>query len=192
MAHLVPPERTGWVSGEVSRWTQFILSTPVVVWVGLAIFYRGWRSVLNRHFNMFTLIAHGRRRRLSVQRRRRCSSRLFPPSFQPHGKVDIYFEAAAVIVVLVLLGQVLELRARQRTGSAIRALLDLAPRTARVVAMARKGSAARLSACRRPAAGAPGDKVPVDGKVVEGRTSVDESMITGEPIPVEKETGDRQ
>ena len=193
MAHLVPCVSTReWVSGEVSRWTQFILSTPVVLWAGWPFFRRGWRSLVNRHLNMFTLIAMGVGAAYLFSAVAMLFPGVFPASFARHGKVDIYFEAAAVIVVLVLLGQVLELRARQRTGSAIRALLDLAPRTARVLRNGEEhevpldsvkvGDRLRVR---------PGDKVPVDGKVVEGRTSVDESMITGEPMPAEKGVGDK-
>jgi P-type Cu+ transporter len=193
MAHLVPSlSQIEWVSGEVSRWTQFILSTPVVLWAGWPFFQRGWRSLVNRHLNMFTLIAMGVGAAYLFSAVAMLFPSVFPASFARHGKVDIYFEAAAVIVVLVLLGQVLELRARQRTGSAIRSLLNLAPRTARVLRNGEEhevpldsvevGDRLRVR---------PGDKVPVDGKVVEGRSSVDESMITGEPIPSEKTVGDK-
>jgi Cu+-exporting ATPase len=193
MAHLVPSlSHTEWVSGEVSRWTQFILSTPVVLWAGWPFIQRAWRSLVNRHLNMFTLIAMGVGAAYLFSTVAMMFPGVFPASFARHGKVDIYFEASAVIVVLVLLGQVLELRARQRTGSAIRALLDLAPRTAFVVCdgeekevpldSVKVGNRLRVR---------PGDKVPVDGNIVEGRTSVDESMITGEPIPAEKGVGDK-
>ncbi len=193
MAHLVPSlSHSEWVSGEVSRWAQFVLSTPVVLWAGWPFFQRGWRSLVNRHLNMFTLIAMGVGAAYVFSAVAMLFPGVFPASFARHGKVDIYFEAAAVIVVLVLLGQVLELRARKRTGSAIRALLGLAPRTARVLRNGEEhevpldsvkvGDRLRVR---------PGDKVPVDGNVVEGRTNVDESMITGEPIPVEKGIGDK-
>jgi P-type Cu+ transporter len=193
MAHLVP----AWgdlesLSGSASRWSQFILSTPVVLWAGWPFFQRGWRSIVNRHLNMFTLIAMGVGAAYLFSAVAMLFPGLFPPSFARHGKVDIYFEAAAVIVVLVLLGQVLELRARKRTGSAIRALLNLAPRTARVLRngdehevpleLVKVGNQLRVR---------PGDKVPVDGTVIEGRSSVDESMITGEPMPVDKSAGDK-
>ena len=193
MAHLVPAWRqVEWISGNVSRWTQFILSTPVVLWAGWPFFQRGWASLVNRHLNMFTLIAMGVGAAYLFSAAAMLFPNLFPPSFARHGRVDIYFEAAAVIVVLVLLGQVLELRARKRTGSAIRALLNLAPPTARVLRngeehetpldMVKVGDHLKVR---------PGDKVPVDGKVVEGRSSVDESMITGEPIPAEKAVGEK-
>jgi P-type Cu+ transporter len=193
MAHLIPAlSHSEWLSGSVSRWTQFILSTPVVLWAGWPFFQRGWRSLVNRHLNMFTLIAMGVGAAYIFSAVAMLFPGIFPASFARHGRVDIYFEAAAVIVVLVLLGQVLELRARKRTGSAIRALLNLAPRTARAIRdgeehevpldSVRTGDRLRVR---------PGDKVPVDGKIVEGRSSVDESMITGEPIPAEKAGGDK-
>ena len=193
MAHLVPSlGQTEWVSGEVSRWTQFILSTPVVLWAGWPFFQRGWRSLVNRHLNMFTLIAMGVGAAYLFSAVAMLFPGVFPASFARHGKVDIYFEASAVIVVLVLLGQVLELRARQRTGSAIRSLLNLAPRTARVLRNNEEHEV-RLDAVKvgDRVRVRPGDKVPVDGKVVEGQTSVDESMLTGEPMPVEKRVGDK-
>jgi len=190
MAHVAPsvPE---WIAGEWSRWIQFILSTPVVLWAGWPFFQRGWQSVRNRTLNMFTLIAMGVGVAYFYSAVVMLAPNVFPTSFQQHGKIDIYFEAAAVITVLVLLGQVLELRARSRTGSAIRALLNLAPTVARIVrdgeehdvplGQVQPGDRLRVR---------PGEKIPVDGKVLEGRTSVDESMITGESIPVEKAVGD--
>jgi len=180
------------VKGDVSRWLQFILSTPVALWCGWPFFQRGWQSLVNRSLNMFTLIAMGVGVAYSYSAVVMLLPQIFPASFAAHGKIGIYFEAAAIITVLVLLGQVLELRARSRTGSAIRALLDLAPNTARLVRdgeerdvpldQVQKGDHLRVR---------PGEKVPVDGRVIDGRTSIDESMITGEPIPVEKATGDR-
>ena len=191
MWHIVPnaPE---WVQGDLSRWGQFILSTPVVLWGGWPFFKRGWQSLVNRSLNMFTLIAIGVGAAYFYSAVVMLLPQIFPPSFSAHGKIGIYFEAAAIITVLVLLGQVLELRARSRTGSAIRALLDLAPNTARVIRdgeerdvsldQVQKGDRLRVR---------PGEKVPVDGRVIDGRTSIDEAMITGEAIPVEKATGDR-
>jgi P-type Cu+ transporter len=191
MAH-VAPRTPEWVAGEWSRWIQFILSTPVVLWAGWPFFQRGWQSVRNRSLNMFTLIAMGVGVAYFYSAMVMLAPGVFPRSFAGHGKIDIYFEAAAVITVLVLLGQVLELRARSRTGGAIRALLNLAPTVARVVRdgeerdvpleQVQRGDRLRVR---------PGEKIPVDGKVLEGRTSVDESMITGESIPVEKTIGDR-
>jgi Cu+-exporting ATPase len=191
MAHIFPAA-PHWVEGDISRWTQFILSTPVVLWCGWPFFVRGWQSILHRSLNMFTLIAIGVGAAYFFSAVVMLLPQFFPPSFAEHGKIGVYFEAAAIITVLVLLGQVLELRARSRTGSAIRALLDLAPKTARVVLdgeeqdvpleQVLKGEHLRVR---------PGEKVPVDGRVVEGRTSIDESMISGEPMPVEKTSGDR-
>ena len=122
-----------WISGDPSRWLQFILSTPVVLWGGWPFFVRGWQSVRNRSLNMFTLIAMGVGVAYFYSAVAMLFPRLFPPSFQEHGKIGVYFESAAIITVLVLLGQMLELRARSRTGSAIRALLDLAPQKAHVI-----------------------------------------------------------
>ena len=191
MAHLVPAWRHAeWAAGDVSRWTQFLLSTPVVLWAGWPFFVRGWRSVLNRSLNMFTLIALG----VGAAYLFSAAAMLFPGAFPAGpghgGKPGLYFEAAAVILVLVLLGQGLELRARQRTSGAIRALLGLAAKSARRITPAgdedvaldavQSGDLLRVR---------PGEKVPVDGEVVEGRAAVDESMLTGEPLPVEKLAG---
>jgi len=193
MAHLVPaigPD--SWVMSDASRWIQFALSTPVVLWAGWPFFKRGWRSIVTLHLNMFTLIAIGVGAAFVFSAVAMLMPGLFPPTMQHEGKVDIYFEAAAMVTVLVLLGQVLELRARSRTGSAIKALLHLAPPTARQVAaggdhevpldQVKVGDWLRV---------VPGDKVPVDGAVVEGHSSVEESMITGEPLPVQKSVGDK-
>ena len=164
----------------------------MVVWAGWPFFRRGWRSIVTRHLNMFTLIAIGVGAAYIFSAVAMLMPGLFPHAMQHGGKVAIYFEAAAVIVVLVLLGQVLELRARSRTGSAIKALLNLAPPTARKVLpggdhevpldQVKVGDQLRV---------VPGDKVPVDGVVLEGRSNVEESMITGEPLPVEKTVGDK-
>ena len=193
MAHIIPGlGHESWVMGDTSRWIQFILSTPIVLWAGWPFFKRGWRSIVTRHLNMFTLIAIGIGTAYLFSAAVMLMPGKFPNSFAPDGKVGIYFEAAAVIVVLVLLGQVLELRARSKTGSAIRALLNLAPQTARVV----QDGEERDVPLESVQAGAklrvrPGEKIPVDGVLLDGKTSVDESMITGEPIPVEKGAGDR-
>ncbi len=191
MGHLVPSS-PDWIEGDLSRWAQFILSTPVVLWAGWPFFKRGWQSIRNRSLNMFTLIALGVGAAWFFSAAVMLLPGIFPPSFQADGKVGVYFEAAAVITVLVLLGQVLEGRARSRTGSAIRALLNLAPNTARLLRdgeeidvpldQIEKNDRLRVR---------PGEKVPVDGRVLEGRTSIDESMITGEPMPVTKSTDDR-
>ena len=191
MEHIAPhaPE---WVGGELSRWIQFFLSTPVVLWAGWPFFQRGWQSLVNRSLNMFTLIAMGVGVAWTYSAVVMLAPGIFPPSFAGHGKIGIYFEAAAVITVLVLLGQVLELRARSRTGSAIRALLDLAPQKARVL----RSGEEREVALDEVQTGdqlrvRPGEKIPVDGKVIDGTTSIDESMITGEPMPAEKAAGDK-
>ena len=193
MAHLIPALRhENWVMGDAARWIQFVLSTPVVLWAGWPFFKRGWRSVVNRSLNMFTLIAIGVGAAYLFSVTVMLMPGAFPSSFAADGRVGIYFESAAVIVVLVLLGQVLELRARSKTGSAIRALLNLAPKTARVV----QAGEERDVPLESVQAGAklrvrPGEKIPVDGVLLDGKTSVDESMITGEPLPVEKATGDK-
>jgi Cu+-exporting ATPase len=179
------------------RWLagiQLLLSTPVVLWGGWPFFARGWASLVSRHLNMFTLIAIGTGAAYLYSAFAALVPETFPASFRgPEGEVAVYFEAAAVIVTLVLMGQVLELRARSQTGAAIRALLGLAPKTARLLhddggeedvplERVRPGDRLRVR---------PGEKVPVDGVVLDGASSVDESMVTGEPIPVEKSSGDR-
>jgi Cu+-exporting ATPase len=176
-----------------SVWVQLALATPVVVWGGWPFFRRGWDSVKRRHLNMFTLIALGTGVAYLDSLVAALFPAIFPPAFRTmDGAVPLYFEAASVIVTLVLLGQVLELRARALTGGAIRALLDLAPRTARLVTPAggerdiplaeiAVGDALRVR---------PGETVPVDGIVIEGVSTLDESMLTGEPLPVEKGAGD--
>ena len=180
------------VGARARAWIEFALATPVVLWAGLPFFERAWASIHRRHLNMFTLIGMG----VGVAYLYSVAAVLFPAAFpsslRSHdGSIPLYFEPAAVIVVLVLVGQVLELRARGQTGSAIRALLGLTPKTARVV---RNGGEEELPLENvRPGDRIrvrPGERVPVDGVVIEGHSSVDESMITGEPIPVEKNTGD--
>ena len=193
MAHLIPPlGRQPWVGGNASRWMQFALATPVVGWAGWPLLHRGWRSVVTRRLNMFTLIGIGVGAAFALSAVAMLTPGIFPDTMQHGGKVAIYFESAAVIVVLVLLGQVLELRARSRTGSAIKALLNLAPPTARQVA---PGNDHEVPLDQVKVGDwlhvVPGDKVPVDGVVVEGHSSVEESMITGEPLPVEKTVGDK-
>ena len=193
MAHLIPASgHESWVMGDTSRWIQFLLSTPVVLWAGCPFFNRGWHSIVTRQLNMFTLIAIGVGTAYLFSTVVMLIPGAFPVSFAPDGKVGIYFEASAVIVVLVLFGQVLELRARSKTGSAIRALLNLAPKTARVVQDGEERDvpleSVQVGAKLRVR---PGEKIPVDGVLLDGKTSVDESMISGEPIPVEKNTGDK-
>ena len=182
-----------WIGERTARWLELILATPVVLWSGWPFLVRGWRSFRTMNLNMFSLIGMGVAAGYLFSVVAVVAPGLFPPGFRDHsGQVGVYFEAAAVIVVLVLLGQILELQARERTGSAIRALLDLAAKTARIVRSdgteeevpledVQVGDRLRVR---------PGDKVPVDGEVVGGRSSVDESMLTGEPVPVEKVAGD--
>ena len=174
-------------------WTELVLAAPVVAWAGWPFFVRGWDSVRNRSLNMFTLIAIGAATAFGYSVLATLVPSIIPLQVRgPDGAVPVYFEAAAVIVTLVLLGQVLELRARSATSGAIRALLGLAPKTARRIANGSEDDvpldAVRVGDKLRVR---PGERVPVDGVVVEGRTSVDESMITGEPIPVEKTAGDK-
>ncbi|NOT40085.1 MAG: heavy metal translocating P-type ATPase [Alphaproteobacteria bacterium] len=183
-----------WLGAGLSNWLQFALATPVVLWAGSPFFVRGWQSLVNRSLNMFTLIAMGTGIAWVYSVVATLVPGFFPPAFRDaEGAVAVYFEAAAVITVLVLLGQVLELRARENTGGAIRALLNLAPKIAHRLQAngsdedvpldeVAKGDRLRVR---------PGESVPVDGAVLEGRSNVDESMVTGEPVPVAKATGDR-
>lgn len=180
--------------GRSAVWVQLVLASVVVPWAGWPLFQRGWASLANRRLNMFSLISTGTGTAYVYSALAVLFPHLFPPSFHgAGGQPAVYFEAAASIVTLVLLGQVLELRARSRTGSAIRALLDLAPKQARIVldggreedvpvAVVRPGDRLRVR---------PGEKIPVDGIVLEGSSAVDESMVTGESIPVEKAAGSR-
>ncbi|KGH21608.1 Copper-transporting P-type ATPase [Comamonas thiooxydans] len=178
----------------LSRWLELALATPVVLWAGSVFFQRGWRSVRTWNLNMFTLIAIG----VGTAYAYSVVATLFPESFpvtfrDESGQVGVYFEVAAVITVLVLLGQVLELRAREKTGGALRALLDLAPPTARRLLPGGDDEEVALEVVQRGdrLRVRPGGKVPVDGEIVEGRSSVDESMVTGESIPVQKSAGDK-
>lgn len=185
----IPLDR--WLGPRPHLWLQLFLSTPVVLWAGWPFFQKAYASFLSGHLNMFTLIGIGTGAAYLFSLVAVLFPAVLPDNFHHNGTVPIYFEAAATIITLVLLGQVLELRARQRTGSAIRELMSLAPPTATVVRNTletevhleeiRQGDILRVR---------PGQKVPVDGKVTEGQSAVDESMITGEPLPVEKKTGD--
>jgi Cu+-exporting ATPase len=182
------------VPSELSHWLELAFATPVVLWAGWPFFQRGWRSIASWNLNMFTLIAIGVGAAYAYSVVATVVPGVFPTAFRdPSGKIGVYYEVAAVIVVLVLLGQVLELRARERTGGALRALLDLAPQTARRLTATGDEEEVPLDRVQREdrLRVRPGDKVPVDGEVLEGRSSVDESMVTGEPIPVEKTTGDK-
>ncbi len=186
LQHIVPRQ--------ISNWIQLALATPVVLWCGWPFFVRGWKSVVSRNLNMFTLIAIGTGVALIYSLVATLAPQMFPEAFrQADGSVAVYFEAAAVIVVLVLLGQVLELRAREKTSGAIRALLDLAPATAR--RLDDEGGESDVSLDQVEVGDRlrvrPGDKVPLDGEVLEGRSNVDESMVTGEPLAVSKEAGDQ-
>jgi P-type Cu+ transporter len=190
--HLIGHAFDSLVPPALNVWLQLLLATPVVLWAGWPFFQRGWASLKSRNLNMFTLIALGTGVAWAYSLLAVVAPGLFPPGFRSaQGTVAVYFEAASVITVLVLLGQVLELRARERTGGAIRALLALAPKTARRVRAdggdeeipldaVHPGDLLRLR---------PGDRVPVDGEVVEGSSAVDESMVTGESLPVEKAAG---
>ena len=195
MGDMVPGQPLRHVlSSRLVAWLQLALATPVVLWGGWPFFQRGWTSVMNRSLNMFTLIALGTGMAYVYSVVGAVMPGIFPESFRAHGgEVGLYFEAAAVITALVLLGQVLELRARSQTSSAIKALLGLAPKTARrlddngaeadvALEQVQPGDRLRVR---------PGERVPVDGMVLEGRSAVDESMVTGESIPVEKAPGSR-
>jgi len=191
--HIVPAVRQI-VPMQLSIWIQLVLATPVVLWAGWPFFARGWASVRNRSLNMFTLVAMGTGTAWIYSMIAALAPGMFPPAFRnADGSVAVYFEAAAVITVLVLLGQVLELRARERTSGAIRALLDLAPRTARKLLA--DGSETEVSLESVEAGDRlrvrPGEKVPVDGTVEDGRSSLDTSMVTGESMPVTMARGDQ-
>jgi Cu+-exporting ATPase len=180
----------GRVDLRAANWTALVLTTPIVLWAGWPFFERGWASIANRSPNMFTLIALGIGAAFVYSTAATLAPNLFPEGFRMDGTVETYFDTAAVITVLVLLGQVLELRARGRTSAAIKALLGLAPKTARRIqdgheddvplSDVQAGDRLRVR---------PGEKIPVDGVVLEGHSTVDESMVTGEPVPVEKEAG---
>ena len=182
------------IPGQMSNWIQFALATPVVLWCGWPFFERGWTSLRTRRLNMFTLIAMGVGVAWLYSVVAVVAPTLFPPAFlKADGSAPVYFEAAAVITVLVLVGQILELRAREQTSGAIRALLDLTPKTARRI---RADGVDEDVSLDQIAVGdrlrvRPGEKIPVDGELLEGRVAVDESMVTGESMPVTKDVGDR-
>jgi Cu+-exporting ATPase len=198
-ADLLPQAIPQSVSMTVLQWFEFLLATPVVLWGGWPVFQRGWASIVNRHFNMFTLIALGVGVAWSYSVIAMLLPGIFPPAMHSMmGAVPVYFEAAATIIALVLMGQVMELRARSQTGAAIRLLLGLAPKTARIVRHDSQGKIigeedipleqVKVGDVLRVR---PGEKVPVDGVVLEGASALDESMVTGESIPVEKTAGAR-
>jgi Cu+-exporting ATPase len=181
------------LSQTTANWLQMILATPVVLWAGWPFFERAWQSLRTRNLNMFTLIAIGTGVAWLYSVAATLVPAIFPSAFRVGDAVAVYFEAAAVITVLVLVGQVLELRARERTSGAIRALLDLAPKTARRILAEGREEEVQLDQVQAGdrLRARPGEKVPVDGVVVEGRSAVDESMVTGESMPVIKEAGAR-
>jgi len=194
MAEHLPGLHAGLPNPKFSGWIQFILSVPVVLWAAWPFFVRGWNSLMSRNLNMYTLIALGIGVAFAYSAVALLAPGLFPPAFRDsHGEVGLYFEAAAVIAVLVLLGEVLQLRARENTSGAIRALLRLAPRTAIRIRPDGRDEGVPLDQVQRGdrLRVRPGDKVPVDGEVLEGRSSVDESLVTGEPLPVEKHPGEK-
>src|SRR5881628_1826760 len=193
MGHAVPGLHVdSIIPRQIGKWIEFVLTTPVVLWAGGFFFARAWRSVVNRSLNMFTLIAVGVGAAYFYSAVAVITPGIFPDSFRHNGEIDLYFEAAAVITTLVLLGQLLEAKARNRTGQAIKALLGLAAKTAHrirdgqeediPVDEIQKGDVLRVR---------PGEKVPIDGVITEGKSNIDESMITGEPMPVSKRPGEK-
>jgi P-type Cu+ transporter len=193
MGHAIPGMHIdSIVPKRIGKWIEFALTTPVVLWAGGFFFTRAWQSIVNRSLNMFTLIAVGVGAAYVYSAVAALLPGIFPASFRRHGEVDLYFEAAAVITTLILLGQLIEEKARSRTGLAIKALLGLAAKTAHrvrdgqeeeiAVEEIQKGDVLRVR---------PGEKVPIDGAIVDGRSNIDESMITGEPIPVSKKPGEK-
>jgi Cu+-exporting ATPase len=193
MGHAVPGLHVeSIIPKQIAKWIEFVLTTPVVLWAGGFFFTRAWRSIVNRSLNMFTLIAVGVGAAYFYSAVAVIMPGIFPDSFRHNGEIDLYFEAAAVITTLVLLGQLLEAKARSRTGQAIKALLSLAAKAAHRVRDGReeeilvdeiqKGDVLRVR---------PGEKVPIDGVIIEGRSNIDESMITGESMPVSKVPGEK-
>jgi len=193
MGHAIPGlEIDSIVPKRIGKWIEFALTTPVVLWAGGFFFTRAWQSIVNRSLNMFTLIAVGVGAAYFYSVIAVIAPGIFPSSFRRHGEVDLYFEAAAVITTLILLGQLIEAKARSRTGHAIKVLLGLAAKTAHrvrdgqeheiAVDEIQKGDVLRVR---------PGEKIPIDGVIVDGKSNIDESMITGEPIPVSKRAGEK-
>jgi Cu+-exporting ATPase len=193
MGHAIPGLNIGSiVPTQIGKWIEFVLTTPVVLWAGGFFFARAWQSIVNRSLNMFTLIAVGVGAAYFYSVIAVIAPGIFPSSFRRHGEVDLYFEAAAVITTLILLGQLIEAKARSRTSHAITALLGLAAKTAHrvrdgqeheiAVDEIQKGDVLRVR---------PGEKVPIDGVIIDGKSNIDESMITGEPMPVSKQAGEK-
>jgi P-type Cu+ transporter len=193
MGHAIPGlEIDSIIPKRIGKWIEFVLTTPVVLWAGGFFFTRAWQSIVNRSLNMFTLIAVGVGAAYFYSAVAVSAPGIFPSSFRRHGEVELYFEAAAVITTLILLGQLIEARARTRTGHAIKALLGLAAKTAHrvrdgqeeeiAVDEIQKGDVLRVR---------PGEKVPIDGLIIDGKSNIDESMITGESMPVSKQTGEK-
>lgn len=185
--------RLGWMDIQTQTWVELLLSVPIVLWAGFPFFERGLHSIINRSPNMWTLIGLGTSAAFIYSVIATVAPQLFPETFMAHGRIGVYYEAAAVIISLTLLGQILELRARSQTGAAIRALLGLAPKTARRIE--KDGSENDVPLTHVHVGDLlrvrPGEKVPVDGVVVEGSSAIDESMLTGEPLPVMKRPGDK-
>jgi P-type Cu+ transporter len=193
MGHAIPGlEIDSIVPKRIGKWIEFALTTPVVLWAGGFFFTRAWQSIVNRSLNMFTLIAVGVGAAYFYSVIAVIAPGIFPSSFRSHGEVDLYFEAAAVITTLVLLGQLIEAKARSRTGHAIKALLGLAAKTAHRV---RDGQEQEIAADEIQKGDVlrvrPGEKVPIDGVIIDGKSNVNESMITGEPMPVPKQAGEK-
>src|SRR5256885_4486802 len=193
MGHAIPGlEIDSIIPKQIGKWIELALTSPVVLWAGGFFFTRAWQSIVNRSLNMFTLIAVGVGAAYFYSVVAVIAPGIFPTSFRRHGEVDLYFEAAAVITTLILLGQLIEAKARSRTGQAIKSLLSLATKNAHRVRNGQeeeipvdaiqKGDLLRVR---------PGQKVPIDGIIVEGQSNIDESMITGEPMPVSKGAGDK-
>jgi Cu+-exporting ATPase len=193
MGHAIPGLQIDSVIPErIGKWIEFVLTTPIVFWAGGFFFTRAWQSIAHRSLNMFTLIAAGVGAAYFYSAIAVIAPGIFPESFRSHGEVGLYFEAAAVITTLVLFGQLIEAKARSRTGQAIKALLGLAAKTAHrvrdgqeeeiAVSKVQKGDVLRVR---------PGEKIPIDGVIIDGKSNIDESMITGEPLPVSKQAGDR-
>ena len=193
MGHAIPGlDIDSIVPKRIGKWIEFALTTPVVLWAGGFFFTRAWQSIVNRSLNMFTLIAVGVGAAYFYSAVAVIVPGIFPASFRRHGEVDLYFEAAAVITTLILLGQLIEARARSRTGHAIKALLGLAAKTAHRV---RDGQEQEIAVDEIQKDDVlrvrPGEKVPIDGVIIDGKSNVDESMITGEPMPVAKQAGEK-